>query len=73
LFSGRGDLVLDCFMGSGTTAVAAVLEGRQFIGIELMREYVTLARRSVQMAIRKGAVPIEITQEEITHYQPRLV
>jgi len=34
-----GDLVLDPFMGSGTTGVAAVVEGRRFAGAELMKEY----------------------------------
>ena len=39
------DLVLDPFMGSGTTGEACVLEGRQFIGIELNPEYVKLAEK----------------------------
>lgn len=41
------EVVLDCFMGSGTTAVAAVREKRQYIGIELEKKYVALARRRV--------------------------
>lgn len=45
LLTAPGDLVLDCFMGSGTTAVAASEEGRQFIGIELDEKYVKLARQ----------------------------
>lgn len=32
-------LILDPFMGSGTTGVAALLEGRRFVGAELMKEY----------------------------------
>src|SRR5262249_49102935 len=42
LFTARGDTVLDCFMGSGTTGVAAIGEGRNYIGIELLPEYVEL-------------------------------
>ena len=34
-----GDLILDPFMGSGTTGVAALLEGRRFVGAELMKKY----------------------------------
>ena len=34
-----GDLVLDCFMGSGTTGEAAHLEGRRFVGMERETEY----------------------------------
>ncbi len=48
LLTAPGDLVLDCFLGSGTTAVAAVLEGRQFLGIEKERRYVTLARKRLK-------------------------
>lgn len=40
------DTILDCFMGSGTTAVAAIREGRDYIGIESHPEYVQLARRN---------------------------
>lgn len=40
------DVVLDCFMGSGTTAVAAIREDRRYIGMELQPEYVDLARRT---------------------------
>ena len=41
------DIVLDCFMGSGTTAVAAVRVNRCYLGIEMDRDYATLARRRV--------------------------
>ena len=37
--SKEGDLVLDCFLGSGTTAVASILEKRNYIGIELNKKY----------------------------------
>jgi DNA modification methylase len=47
LFTAPGDIVLDCFMGSGTTAVAALLEKRRFIGIERESRYVALARQRI--------------------------
>jgi DNA modification methylase len=43
--SNEGDIVLDCFMGSGTTAVAAVRTGRNFIGFEREPEYVEIANK----------------------------
>ncbi|MBI2504843.1 MAG: site-specific DNA-methyltransferase [Candidatus Latescibacteria bacterium] len=45
LLTDPGDLVLDCFIGSGTTAIAAVQENRQYIGIEIEKNSVALARR----------------------------
>lgn len=43
--SDPGDLVLDCFMGSGTTAVAAKNTGRRFVGCELNPEYILICKR----------------------------
>ena len=37
--SNEGEIVLDCFLGSGTTALAAMNTGRKFIGCELDKEY----------------------------------
>ena len=37
--SNEGDMVLDCFAGSATTAVAAYNQSRNFIGWELSKEY----------------------------------
>lgn len=44
-FSNEGDTVLDCCFGSGTTGVAAIMEGRQFIGIEKDEDYFSLAQK----------------------------
>lgn len=44
LFTQPGDVVLDPFMGSGTTAQAAMRLGRSFVGVDLSPEYVALAR-----------------------------
>ncbi len=50
LYTYQGDLVLDPFMGSGSTAVAAVNARRHFIGFETDPEYVTLARSRIREA-----------------------
>jgi len=42
------DLILDPFMGSGTTGVACVKEGRKFIGIEIDESYYAIAKRRIQ-------------------------
>lgn len=48
LFSAPEELVLDCFVGSGTTALAAKQEGRIYLGFEAVPEYAELARRRCQ-------------------------
>jgi len=50
LGSRPGDVVLDPFLGSGTTAVAAKLLGRRYIGIEREAGYVAIARARVKAA-----------------------
>jgi len=48
-FSQPGDLVIDPFLGSGTTAVAAALHDRRYIGIELEERYCQLAMRRLRV------------------------
>ena len=47
LFTDPNDIVLDCFMGSGSTAIAAIRQKRRYIGIELKPEYVELSRKNI--------------------------
>jgi site-specific DNA-methyltransferase (adenine-specific) len=49
LFTKEGDLVLDPFMGSGTTALAAKKLSRDYLGIELLPEYVELAKGRLRL------------------------
>jgi len=53
LGSRANDLILDPFMGSGTTGVSAVLCGRDFIGFELNPEYCEIARKRIKAIPRK--------------------
>ncbi|HEY64074.1 MAG TPA: site-specific DNA-methyltransferase [Caldilineae bacterium] len=45
LYTSPGDVVLDPFMGSGSTAIAAVLTGRHYVGYEISPKYCELAQR----------------------------
>lgn len=49
-----GGLVLDPFAGAGTTGLAALAEGRRFVGFELHRGYAETARRRLAAAVRYG-------------------
>lgn len=50
MFSFAGDTVLDPFVGTGTTALAAIDAGRNSIGIEVDPGYFTMARRNIETA-----------------------
>ncbi len=52
LYSFENDLILDPFLGSGSTAVAAVETGRHYVGYDLSAEYIDLAHRR----IREGSI-----------------
>ena len=58
LVAREGDLVLDPFTGSGTTGVACVEEGREFVGIEREAEYVEIARRRIDAAAAQTRLPV---------------
>lgn len=65
----RGETVLDPFMGSGTTGVAAAEQGRSFIGIERERRYFDIACERIERAYAQGSlIPPEqpvMQQQEI--------
>ena len=50
LFTDPGDFVLDPFVGSGTTALAAIQLGRYYVGIDISEEYIELARERTAQA-----------------------
>jgi site-specific DNA-methyltransferase (adenine-specific) len=69
--SDPGDLVLDPFLGSGTTAVACILTGRRFIGIELEERYFDLSCLRIERTYRDidnhlpGFGPVDLEQHRL--------
>lgn len=64
LFTQSGDVVLDPFVGSGTTAEAAKMLGRRFIGIDITEEYITIATERLATIQPRLFEPQEIYQVE---------
>jgi site-specific DNA-methyltransferase (adenine-specific) len=56
LFTDPGDVVLDPFMGSGTTGVACLQTGRRFVGVELDKGHYETARRRLAHAAGEGTL-----------------
>ncbi len=63
LFTEAGDTVLDPFIGSGTTALAAAEMGRHYIGIDLSNDYVALSRGRIARAQIKLPIVAETGPE----------
>ena len=53
ILSYKNDIVLDPFMGSGTSAVSAEINGRRWLGIELSPNYAEIARKRVQAFVEQ--------------------
>ena len=63
----EGDWVFDPFMGVGTTAIAALINGRRSIGAEIMPEYVKIADKRIELA-EKGKIRIRPMERSV--YDP---
>lgn len=55
IFSSKGDVVLDPFMGSGTTALAAKKHDRRFIGIDKEEKYVKLSKLKMETYLKQSS------------------
>ena len=63
LYTFADEVVLDPFMGSGQTALAALRTGRRFVGFEVSPEYAALARaRIAQRRAARAAEPSEVSE-----------
>ncbi len=66
LYTYKGDLVLDPFVGSGTTAVAAIRTGRRYVGYDLDEAYIRLAETRVgterqRLAVEEAGSPRRVS------------
>ena len=50
----KGGIVLDPFMGAGTTAVVSLKQGKRYLGIELKQEYIDMANKRIK------AIPLKL-------------
>ncbi|MCL2131069.1 MAG: site-specific DNA-methyltransferase [Lentimicrobiaceae bacterium] len=66
LYSFKGDIILDPFIGSGTTAVSALKSERKFIGYDISEEYINLAINRIQpylSQIKFHFEPVKMAEE----------
>ena len=65
----KAETILDPFMGSGTTGVAAIQLGRKFIGIEREPKYFDIACKRIEQAVAQGQLfapePVKQVQESL--------
>ena len=51
-YTKEDDIILDCFMGSGSTGVACMNTNRKFIGVELDENYFNIAKQRIEEACK---------------------
>ena len=61
----KPNIILDPFMGSGTTGVAAIQMGRKFIGIEREPKYFEIACKRIEQARKQDDFFVQLKQEQI--------
>lgn len=64
LYSFKGDMILDPFMGSGTTAVSAIRSGRKFVGYEISQDYIKLAEKRIKPFLEQHTLKFEEAERE---------
>lgn len=60
----KGDIILDTFLGSGTTAVACKETGRQYIGFEIDKEYFKIAQDRLNGIEKSGQTTLDLFSEQ---------
>ena len=70
LYSFKGDIILDPFMGSGTTAVSAIKSERNFVGYDISQEYIALAENRISPFLKQTKMKFELNGCE---HEPELM
>lgn len=64
LYSFKGDIILDPFMGSGTTAVSAIKSARKFVGYEISQQYIDLAEKRLKPLLEQTTLKFSTVENE---------
>jgi site-specific DNA-methyltransferase (adenine-specific) len=73
LYSFTNDIILDPFIGSGTTAVAAIKSKRNYIGYDINEEYIKLAETRIKIALENSNTLFNQIEEDILESEPSVV
>ena len=73
LVTDEGDVVLDPFMGSGTTLVAAKLKNRQYIGIDKSVDAIDLAKKRLESPIKTESMVLKKGRQSYKNLSEDLV
>lgn len=64
LYSFKGDIILDPFMGSGTTAVSAIKSERKFVGYDISQEYIDLAEKRLKPFLEQTSLKFATVEND---------
>lgn len=64
LYSFKGDIILDPFMGSGTTAVAAIKSERKFVGYDISQEYIDLSEKRLKPLLEQTTLKFATVEND---------
>jgi DNA modification methylase len=64
-FSEKNDIILDCFIGVGTTAVASKMLGRNFIGFEINQKYIDISEKRLS---QKNLLLEELNMKKLNNF-----
>ena len=72
LYSFQDDIILDTFIGSGTTAISALKSNRKFVGYDISQEYIDLAEKRISPLLLQTKIEFELHGHTVTKMSPNL-